>query len=232
MLAGQAVMINWSNVATAHRSAYYHWHGHEHMVGRLAIPGYRRGRRFAAVNASRDFLVLYEVDDLAVVTGKDYLDKANNPSALTQATTQYVKDSARALARVRLSLGIGQGGYMLTLRFDAATERAEGLELFVCDALADAARVTGIVGAHFCLADMPASRIVPAERQGRPTTVPAWIVLLEGVSPDLLERVADDRLSRRSLVEHGAKEPIERDTYVNQMTVDERGGSRCGSSAG
>jgi hypothetical protein len=222
MLTGRAVMVNWSNVAAEHRSVYYHWHGHEHMVGRLAIPGYRRGRRFAAMSASRDFLVLYEVDDLAVVTGDEYLAKANNPSPLTQSTTRYVTDSARALARVRLSLGIGQGGFMLTLRFDAAPERAAELDRFVCDALHHVAQATGIVAAHFCLADMPASRIVPVERQGRPTTVPSWIVLLEGISTEVLERAADDNLGRSSLAEHGAREPIERDTYVNQMTISNR----------
>jgi len=47
MLAGQAVMVNWSNVAVEHRPAYYRWHGCEHMVGRLAIPGYRRRQEIA-----------------------------------------------------------------------------------------------------------------------------------------------------------------------------------------
>ena len=222
MLAGQAVMVNWSNVAAEHRSAYYHWHGNEHMVGRLAIPGYNRGRRFAAVEASRDFLVLYEVDDIAVVTGAEYLAKANNPSALTQATTPFIKDSARALAVVRRSLGIGQGGFMLTVRFDAATAGTAALDAFVRNALEEAARMPGVVGAHFCVADMAASRIVPLERQGRPTSVPAWIVLLEGITLDALASAGDRCFSRRSMLEHGAQAAIERDTYAVQITVTKR----------
>ena len=219
MLAGQAVMVNWSNVPVEHRSAYYHWHGNEHMVGRLAIPGYRRGRRFAAVRASRDFLVLYEVDDIAVVTGKDYLAKANNPSALTRATTPYVKDSARALAQVRLTLGIGQGGFMLTLRFDTEAAQGSGLDAFIRDALQRAVHMPGVVGAHFCVADMAASHIVPVERQGRPTAVPAWIVLLEGIDLDSLENAANRHLARPSLIAHGAQAPIDRDTYAMQIIV-------------
>ena len=219
MLAGQAVMVNWSNVAAQHRSAYYHWHGTEHMVGRLAIPGYRRGRRFAAVAASRDFLVLYEVDDIAVITGRSYLDKANNPSALTQATTQYVTDSARALARVRLSLGIGQGGLMLTLRFDAEAQVASDLDRFVRDALHAAAQLPGIVGAHFCVADMAASRMVPREREGRPTTIPSWIVLLEGITHEAVEDAADRHFAATSLAQHGAQAAIERDLYAHQIAV-------------
>ena len=219
MLAGHAVMINWSNVAAEHRPAYYHWHGDEHMVGRLAIPGYRRGRRFLAVAASRDFLVLYEVDDIAVVTGKDYLAKANNPSALTRATTQYVKDSVRALARVRLSFGTGQGGFMLTLRFDVQSGRAADLDRFACDKLREAAAMPGVVGAHFCIADMAASQMVPVERQGRPTAIPAWMLLLEGITVEALQAAADQHFSSDSLCAHGAGAFIERDVYAHQITV-------------
>jgi hypothetical protein len=219
MLAGQAVMVNWSNEAAQHRPAYYHWHGNEHMVGRLTIPGYRRGRRFAAVAASRDFLVLYEVDDIAVITGKGYLEKANNPSPLTQATTPYVTDSARALARVRLSLGIGQGGFMLTLRFDAAAQGATFLDEFVRAALRAAAQLPGVVGAHFCVADTPASRMVPRERQGRPTTIPAWVVLLEGITPEAVEEAANRHFAPASFVEHGATGSVERDLYALQIAV-------------
>ena len=99
MLAGQAIMINWSNVAAENRPAYYEWHSREHMVGRVGIPGYLCGRRFMAARASRDFLVLYEVEDLAVLTGSDYLAKANNPSPLTQHTTKLISNSVRALAK-------------------------------------------------------------------------------------------------------------------------------------
>jgi len=103
-------MINWSNVAEANRPAYYEWHSREHMAGRVAIPGFQRGRRFIAARARRDFLMLYEVDSLAVLTGPEYLAKANNPSPLTQSTTKLIGNSVRALAKVQLSLGIGQGG--------------------------------------------------------------------------------------------------------------------------
>lgn len=56
MLAGQAVMINWSDVAPGDRPAYYELHSSEHMVGRVAIPGFQRGRRYIATRAQRDFL--------------------------------------------------------------------------------------------------------------------------------------------------------------------------------
>jgi hypothetical protein len=219
MLAGRAIMINWSNVAPEHRAAYYHWHGTEHMPGRLAIPGYRRGRRFIAVRATRDFLVLYEVDDIDVVVGENYLAKANNPSPLTRETSKHIKDSARALAQVKLSRGNGQGGYVLTLRFDVEPGEEQALERFVSAATDAASRMPGVVGAHFCIADMAASTLVPVERVGRPTTVPRWIMVLEGITLEAVEQAVDRHFDFTELSRHGAKAPIERDTYLNQICV-------------
>src|ERR671918_2267505 len=125
-------MGNWSDVAPEHRHAYYEWHSREHMVGRVSIPGFKRGRRYIAAKASRDFLVCYEVEEIGVLTSKAYLDKANAPSELTRRTTPFVRNSSRALARVKHTLGIGTGGCALTLRFDAAPgEEARPEPLFV-----------------------------------------------------------------------------------------------------
>ena len=217
MLAGRAVMINWSDVAVEHRRAYYEWHSREHMVGRVDIPGFKRGRRYIAANASRDFLVCYEVENIDVLTSKAYLDKANAPSALTQRTTPFVRNSTRGLARVRQTLGIGTGGFALTLRFDPSRE--EAVERFFTDALQRVAEIPEITGAHLCVADRDASTIVPVERQGRPTTVPNWIVILEGVSLEAVNGACDTHLGAEALKQSGCNEPIQRDTYSLQIMV-------------
>jgi hypothetical protein len=222
MLSGQAVMVNWTDVAVEHRHAYYEWHSREHMVGRVALPGFCRGRRYIAAKASRDFLICYEVENIGVLSSKAYLDKANAPSELTQRTTPFVKNSSRALARVRASLGVGTGGCALTLRFDAEPGREEELERHViADALPRLAEIAEIAGAHFCVADMNASTIVPVERQGRPTTIPKWIVILEGVSLQAVNDACDAHLA--ALHQHGCTDRIERDTYNLQIMVTKKG---------
>jgi hypothetical protein len=219
MLLGKAVMINWSDVAPEHRQAYYEWHSREHMVGRVAITGFVRGRRYIAAQASRDFLVCYEVENVAVLTSKAYLDKANAPSALTQRTTPHVRNSTRGLAHVRVSAGIGTGGYALTLRFEPAHDGHAALDRYLADTLPVIAERADITGAHFCVADVEASSIVPVERQGRPTQIPNWIVVLEGVSLDAVNEACERHLSSESLLHHGCAEPVERDTYRLQIIV-------------
>lgn len=218
MKTGQAVMVNWSDVAPEHRHAYYDWHCREHMVGRVALPGFVRGRRCIAAKANRDFLVWYEVEGVEVLKSKAYLDKANAPSELTRRTTPYIKNSARALARIRHSLGVGTGGCVLTLRFDAAPGSEKGLEEhLVSKALPAVADIPEITGAHFCVADLEVSSIVPVERQGRPTAIPRWIVLVEGVTLDAVNAAADAHLS--DLQKLGSTDPVERDTYTLQIMV-------------
>jgi hypothetical protein len=225
VLAGKGVMINWSDVAPEHRHAYYEWHSREHMVGRVGLSGFLRGRRYIAARARRDFLVMYEVRDLEFLAGEEYLAKANAPSPLTQRTTPFVKNSIRGLARVRATCGIGTGGCALTLRFGPREGGAEALERYLArDALPRLAAIPEITGAHLLVADKQVSGIVPVERQGRPTVIPDWIVVMEGVAFDALETAAGAELSDRLLREQGAADPVERDTYSLQIAVGKPAG--------
>jgi len=220
MLLGKAVMINWSDVAAEHRQAYYEWHSREHMVGRTGIPGFRRGRRYIATQAARDFLIMYEVDNLDVLTSAAYMAKANAPSELTRRTTPYVKNAIRGMARVQASFGIGTGGHALTLRFDPAAGAEERLARYLVEqALPRIADRPDISGAHLLVADQTASAVVPVERQGRPTAIPNWIVLLEGVSTEALHAAASTSLTDDALAAQGCAAAPLRDTYSLQITV-------------
>lgn len=222
-------MINWNNVAPEHRAAYDAWHCGEHMVGRLKIPGFLRGRRYIAAiseQARRNFLTMYEVADLDVLTGADYLAKANNPSPLTLRTTPLVRDSVRGLARVRASHGPGTGGFALTLRFDPSGNHAgsdDVLEQYLTQqALPQIAQRADIVGAHLIVADKTASAMTPVERQGRPTTIPNWIVLVEGFTLAAVTNAGAAALSDASLLANGGAGKIERDAYTLQFTLQSR----------
>jgi hypothetical protein len=220
MLAGKGVMINWTNAAPEDRERYDAWQCHEHTPGRLEIPGFLRGRRYLAVfpdKADRQFLTLYEVETLEVLTGAAYLAKANNPSPLTRATTPVVRDSVRGLARVRASHGPGVGGYALALRLDPSAGGEAALETYLTrDALPVIARRADICGAHWIVADREASDMKPVERQGRPVTIPNWIVLIEGLTPAAVANAGDALLTDAQLGAHGCAPGITRDVYTLQ----------------
>ncbi len=218
MLLGQAVMINWSDVAAENRPAYYEWHNREHMPGAVALNGFLRGRRYLAARAERSFLMLYEIADISVLVGEEYMTKVENPSTLTRRTTPFIKNSIRGLTRVKCSLGNAIGGHALTLRFDPRDGGEDKLEHYLIDeALPRIAERADIVGAHLCVTDKPVSSVVTTERRGRPTIVPNWIVVLEGISQEAVDNACDTHLAEETLHQHGCAGTIERDTYSLQI---------------
>ena len=62
---GRGAFIAWHDVEGEFEAEYLHWHSHEHMQERLAIPGFLQGRRYSVVGTGPQFLVIYEVEDLA-----------------------------------------------------------------------------------------------------------------------------------------------------------------------
>ena len=82
MLAGEAVVAIWNGIAPEARARFYDWHVNEHMPERVGIPGFRRGRRFIAVDAAThpEFFTLYEADTIEVLKGQDYANRLNDPT--------------------------------------------------------------------------------------------------------------------------------------------------------
>jgi hypothetical protein len=227
-LSGNAIMINWSDVAPENRRAYYEWHNREHMLTAVAIPGFQRGRRFIALQADRTFLNLYEVDDIAVFSGPDYTQRTARPSDLTRRTTQYVRNAIRGLARVRFTHGKALGAVMMTLRLRAAPGREQQLEQYLVGSALPAVleHSPEVLAAHFCVTDHGASSVVTPERQGRPTAIPDLIALIEGVTSDALEHARNAHLSESALVEHGAATPLDIGLYQLEMMATHDGVSR------
>ena len=174
-LAGEGIVAIWNGIRPEGRAEFFEWHTREHMLERVAIPGFRRGRRYIALEGAPEFFTLYETDTTAVLTGADYLARLNAPTPWTRRATVAFTDTSRSLCRVALSLGPGEGGLMMTWRLDAAPA------FDVERALRAVAGRPGICGAHLCIADREGSGIQTEEKKGRPAAlVPGFVVLVEG----------------------------------------------------
>jgi len=81
--------------------------------------------------------------------------------------------------------GVGQGGFMLTQRFDVVErDRLNVIETLRQRLLPPLCDTKGITGVHLCLADESISKVETAEKKARADTtqVPTWIILIEGNS--------------------------------------------------
>jgi hypothetical protein len=209
MLAGEAVVAIWNGITPEMRAEFYDWHQNEHMPERVGIPGFRRGRRYIALDAAThpEFFTLYETDTLPVLQGSDYANRLNAPTPWTRKVTAQFRDTARGLARVLESTGPGAGGVMLTLRFDAdetATDTLRGM-------VRDAARAPRITGGHLCVTDDAASGVRTTETKGRTDIQPppTWFALIEATDAEALK----DVLSDSALTDAGARGPFLRGLY-------------------
>ncbi len=204
MLAGEAVVAIWNGIAPEVRSRFYDWHDNEHMPERVGIPGFRRGRRLAALDSATtpEFFTLYEADALAVITGADYAARLNDPTPATKEITVEFRATTRALAAVVESRGPGLGGVMGTLRFEAEAWLAPELRTVV----RSAATLPRVIGAHLCRTELAASGVRTTETRDRTDlqAVPAWFVLIEATDADALALTDVAAMLARA----GARAPI------------------------
>jgi len=216
-LLGNAVVAIWNDILPAVRADFIEWHNREHIPERVAIPGFCRGRRYAALYGAPEYFTLYEADDEKVLTGSDYLVRLNSPTPWTQKVTQAFRNTSRGVCRVGFSSGCGEGGYTLTLRFDAVPGRESELERhLIASALPRLCDLAGIVGIHLCLTNTSASGLRTSESKGRTVALPSWIALFEASQKEAADKACDCLLGA-DLVARGAHGAFERGLYALEI---------------
>ena len=210
-LAGEGFVAIWHDIVPEGLDAFYDWHHREHMPERLGIPGFRRGRRYLRESGDgQEFFNLYEVDCFEVLVGQDYLNRLNAPTPWTRRAVQHFRDVTRGLCRVVQSQGVGQGGAIVTCRLVPDPAREAELRAHLLRAAMPALlETTGVLGVHLGVTDDGGSRIETAEKKVRsnPTDIPAWVLMVEGISASRLAAATQAPLSAASLAAHGAAAP-------------------------
>jgi hypothetical protein len=174
-LLGNSALAIWHDIAEGGEADFHEWHSREHLVERVGLPGFNRGRRCVAVDAAPRFFILYEVDNLAVLTSPPYLARLDDPTPWSARSVANFRDTNRSLCAVRHSIGNGVGSAMLALDMGAVPELS-------ADALARLAAAPGITGAHLLAGDRAASATETAEKRlrARPDQISDRVLLIEG----------------------------------------------------
>ncbi|HXZ46231.1 MAG TPA: hypothetical protein VEH02_05845 [Pseudolabrys sp.] len=102
------------------------WFQGEHLVERLAGPGFLYGRRHQAISGSSGYFNFYLVESPDVLTSKPYLERLDNPTPMTRKIMSEVfLNMNRTVCRRTLRRGDFRGAYTVTARFsDAPDPRA------------------------------------------------------------------------------------------------------------
>jgi hypothetical protein len=220
-LLGQGAVAIWNDVAPEGLAEFYEWHHREHMPERVGIPGFLRGRRYVAARGAPEFFTLYEATGTDVLAGPHYLERLNNPTPLTRhVIPKYFQNMVRGVCNVRLSIGVGEGGWLMALRFAAEAGREDALSGYLVGALTSTHEMPTILGAHLCVADARASTIETLERKSHGAAVPEWLVMIEGATAAGAD-AACDRLLAGDLTQHGAKPEMQRGLYQLQISLSQ-----------
>lgn len=202
LYGGGALVLNF-DVEPAAIAEHDHWHTQEHMPERLSIPGFLRGTRWIAEAASPRYLVIYEVRDVGVLTGTDYLQRLNDPSPWTTKTMTQVRGMRRGLCRVEGSVGLGLGHALLQIHCPPMQGRTQALrDWLLADALPGLAAKPGFASAHV-LESATAAPMTDEQRiRGKDAGVD-MVLIVTGYDAGFIDRIADAELAAAQLEAHG-----------------------------
>lgn len=107
------------------------WYQEEHLPNRLAIPGFRRARRYRAIDGRPTYVACYECDSVDVLTSGEYRERVANPTPWTRRMLPRFRNVIRAACRQTLSIGGGIGGTAILVQCKPMAGRHEAARRYL-----------------------------------------------------------------------------------------------------
>lgn len=201
-LSGSGAMLLFYDIVPDAVAEHDDWHTHEHFPERVGIPGFLRASRWAAASAGPRYFVMYEVENVEVLSEAPYLERLNNPTPWTAKMMPNFRGMTRGFCRVTASAGAGLGNALQTIRIAPLPGRESELRGWLAGALPSIASSRGLVCAHmFEPAAQPPMTKEQAIR-GRDAEMP-WVVVINGYDEDAVARRVEAEFSEPRIAEHG-----------------------------
>jgi len=120
MIEGQpGILAIWNDCRAGREAEFDAWFQGEHLLERLAVPGFLFGRRHQAISGSSGYFNFYLVESPDVLTSKPYLERLDNPTPMTRKIMSEVfLNMNRTVCRRTTRRGGFRGAYTVTVRFN------------------------------------------------------------------------------------------------------------------
>jgi hypothetical protein len=220
-LLGKGVLAIWNGMKNNADEEFVRWHVREHIPERVGLPGFLRGRRYAAIDGKPAYFNFYETADVSVLASDAYQARLNAPTDWTKRVIADFIDMSRTACDVVVSFGLGEGPFIDAIRLSTARD-ANTFKAAIADTiLKPASEASGIVGAHLLQGEKSATGGDTAEKKlrGVPDQVADWVVLIEGVEQDNIDAIRRNVASNEAFIGAGAKSPVERGLYRLQFAL-------------
>ncbi|WP_296560640.1 DUF4286 family protein [Pigmentiphaga sp.] len=213
-----SLLCAWFDLSADGRDDWTDWHNAEHIPERLAIPGFLRARRSAAIQAGSTYFVMYEVRDIGVLRSPAYLARLNAPTDWTRRSLGKFRNNQRAAFRSHYRHGGEPGPALLAIRLASplAAAQVTALERHLQTSVAG---LPGIATLHFALGDEEASRPDSEEARARGDEHPglSGLILVEGAATEPLLELASGALSASTLGRIGVSTADEGGLYQTEI---------------
>ena len=149
---GSGLLALWNGADANRREEYNLWHSREHVPERLSVPGMRSARRYVRTSGGLpEYLTLYEVDDLSVLTSRPYRRLLETPTEWSGSMRPSFLGFLRKCCVRLLTEGGGLGSSLAVLPTDVGSDLStEELRRAVKDLVAE---TTAITAAHIIQTD-------------------------------------------------------------------------------
>lgn len=201
------------------------WHTHEHLPERLAIPGFVRGSRWIALHGQPRYFVMYEVERLATLASKAYLERLNHPSPWTSRIMVHYRNMRRGFCSVSGDFGCGIGHAGLLTRFKPAAAADGALRKWLLqEALPPLSSRPGIGGVHLFEGALTPEMTAEQRIRGADAGFD-WALFVTGYDLDALANLGATGLGRAELEAQGAEGVLDATYRMDYMLTDREVGS-------
>jgi hypothetical protein len=117
------ILAIWNDCRAGREPEFDAWFQGEHLLERLAVPGFLFGRRHQAISGSSGHFNFYLVESPDILTSKRYLERLDNPTPMTRRIMSEVfLNINRTVCRRMLRRGGFRGAFAVTVRFNEAPD--------------------------------------------------------------------------------------------------------------
>ncbi len=227
-LFGEGMMITFTEVARDLEDEFNEWYNREHLDERIDLPGFRRARRYEAIDARNKYMSTYECGIPGDIGSPTYLDVLSRPSDWSKQIMPNFTKWHRMVGRVIADASHGMGAFLALARFHPDPDRTAETEAWLSGGiLDDIAKRERLVGACAIAVELDLdTRMTRAfGQEPDPGQIPEWGVLIEGTDPDAVRAAAQDALGAQiaDLAAPGTTPVFEtwRFLYGNQRLSDD-----------
>jgi hypothetical protein len=182
-MAGTGMLLTSMDVEAADEADFNRWYDREHLLERVAIPGFVGARRYVAHAASPKYLSLYSTENFEVLDSPAYRTALANQTAWSKTNIARFRNMIRGVARITARRGRGATLGLIRIR-PAGNEAALRSGLV---GQFDPEAHDGIVSMHLLENDAALSKPLTDAPDAPSPGAADWTVLVDGTSPQAVE---------------------------------------------